>query len=211
MQAYSIIVTKDNDVKKQLWESHFKQSMVLEAPVHLTFCADFNRFSLWCQERNADPGYDNFLSFLTGAIDAIIAAQNAAIAAEAKGLGICYLGTATWMAGRIIEILNLPSLVVPVTALVLGYPDEHPPLTDRLPVEAVIHQEKYQAYNSDDITKFYRDKESLESTLELIRINGKETLAQIFTDNRYKRSDNRYFSREFLKILERQGFMSNEG
>lgn len=211
MQAYSIIVTKDNDVKKQLWESHFKQSMVLEAPVHLTFCADFNRFSIWCRERKADPGYDNFLSFLTGAIDAIIAAQNAAIAAEAKGLGICYLGTATWMAGRIIEILNLPSLVVPVTALVLGYPDENPPLTDRLPVEAVIHQEKYQPYNSDDITKFYHDKESLESTLELIRINGKETLAQIFTDNRYQRSDNRYFSREFLKILERQGFMSNEG
>ena len=55
--------------------------MVLEAPVHLTFCADFNRFSKWCEQRKADPGYDNYLSFLTGAIDAMLAAQNAAIAA----------------------------------------------------------------------------------------------------------------------------------
>lgn len=105
MQVYSIVVTTDNGLKRQLWESHFKQGMVLEAPVHLTFCADFNRFSIWCKERNADPGYDNFLSFLTASIDALLAAQNAALAAEEFGMGICYLGTVTWMADRFIEIL----------------------------------------------------------------------------------------------------------
>ena len=72
MQAYSVIVTRENKIKKCLWESHFKQGFVLEAPVHLTFCADFNRFTKWCQNRKADPGYDNYLSFLTGAIDAVI-------------------------------------------------------------------------------------------------------------------------------------------
>jgi nitroreductase len=210
MQVYSVVVTRDADIRNKLWEAHFKQGMVLEAPVHLTFCADFNRFSKWCEQRKADPGYNNFLSFLTGAIDAMIAAQNAAIAAESLGLGICYLGTATWMASRMIEILDLPKLVVPVTAIVLGYPDENPPLTDRLPVEGIVHYEKYQDYLPVDIDRIHAEKESLESTLELLKVNGKETLAQIFTDNRYKRSDNRYFSRAFLKVLEQQGFMFNE-
>lgn len=210
MQVYSIVVTREEDLRKRLWEAHFKQNMVLEAPVHLTFCADFNRFTQWCDQRKASPGYDNFLSFLTAAIDAMIAAQNAAIAAEALGLGVCYLGTATWMASKMIEILSLPKLVVPVTALVLGYPNETPPLTDRLPVEGVVHYEKYRDYTPADIDRIHAEKESLESTLELLKLNAKETLAQIFTDNRYKASDNRYFSRAFLSVLEQQGFMCND-
>jgi len=210
MQAYSIVVTRDTDIRQKLWEAHFKQNMVLEAPVHLTFCADFNRFSKWCEQRKADPGYDNYLSFLTGAIDAMIAAQNAALAAESLGLGICYLGTATWMAARMIEILDLPRLVVPVTALVIGYPDEAPPVTDRLPVQGVVHYERYREYLPVDIDRLHAEKEALESTLELLKINGKETLAQIFTDNRYKRSDNRFFSRAFLDVLTKQGFMFND-
>lgn len=209
MQAYSIVVTRDGELRRQLWEAHFRQEMVLQAPLHLTFCADFNRFSKWCLQRKADPGYDNYLSFLTGAIDALIAAQNAAVAAESLGLGICYLGTATWMAGKIIDILELPKLVVPVTVLVAGYPDEEPPLTDRLPVEGIVHSEKYRDYTPLDIDRIYADREALESTKELLRINGKETLAQIFTENRYKRADNRYFSVEFLDVLHRQGFMLN--
>ena len=209
MQAYSIIVTRDPDLRKELWEAHFKQNMVLQAPVHLTFCADFNRFTKWCEQRYADPGYDNFLSFLTGAIDAIIAAQNAVVAAESLGLGACYLGTATWMAPRLIEILELPKMVVPVTSIVLGYPDEDPGLTDRLPQEGIVHYEKYVDYTPGDIDRIHAEKESLESTLQLLKTNKKETLAQIFTDNRYKRSDNRFFSRAFLDVLSNQGFMIN--
>lgn len=210
MQAYSIVVTRDAGIRQRLWAAHFKQDMVLQAPVHLTFCADFNRFSQWCVQRNADPGYDNFLSFLTGAIDAMIAAQNAAIAAESLGLGICYLGTATWMAASMIDILGLPRLVVPVTAIVLGHPDESPALTDRLPVDGVVHYEKYTDYLPADIDRIHAEKEALESTAELLRINGKETLASIFTDNRYKRSDNRFFSGAFLDVLSKQGFMIND-
>jgi nitroreductase len=209
MQPYSIVVTRDVSLKHQLWAAHFKQNMVLEAPVHLTFCSDFNRFSKWCDQRKADPGYDNFLSFLTGAIDAIIAAQNAVLAAESLGLGVCYLGTATWMADKMIEILDLPRLVVPVTAIVLGYPDEVTTLTDRLPVEGILHMEKYHDYSPADIDHIYKEKESLESTLELLRKNAKETLAHVFTDNRYKRSDNKFFSRAFMDVIEKQGFMCN--
>ena len=210
MQAYSIVVTTDSNIREKLWEAHFKQNMVLEAPLHLTFCADFNRFSKWCNQRKADPGYDNYLSFLTGAIDATIAAQNAALAAESLGLGICYLGTATWMAAKLIDILDLPELVVPVTALVIGYPNEYPTLTDRLPVDGVVHLEKYQDYTPDQINLIHSEKENLESTLALLRTKQKETLAQIFTESRYKRDDNRFFSKAFLKVLEKQNFMRND-
>jgi nitroreductase len=208
MQVYSIVVTRNQDLKEKLYSAHFKQNMVLQAPVILTFCADFNRFSKWCELRKAEPGYDNFLSFFTAAIDALLVAQNVALAAESNGLGICYLGTTTYMAQSIIDILNLPKLVVPVTTLVVGYADENPGLTDRLPLEAVIHTEKYSDYSSGDIEKFYVEKENLEFTKQLLEINKKETLAQIFTDNRYTKKDNLAFSKSLLEVLEKQGFMN---
>ena len=166
MQLFSIVVTSNEDIKKRIWESHFKQDMVMEAPIHLTFCADFNRFSKWCKQRNADPGYDNFLSFYTASVDALLAAQNAALAAEDQGLGICYLGTVTWMADRFIEILELPELVIPVAAMTLGYPAEDPGLTSRLPVQGLVHFEKYKDYKSEDINDIY---ESLEDLFTLAR------------------------------------------
>jgi len=210
MQVYSIVASTDPSVKEALWAAHFKQDMVKQAPVVFTFCADFNRFNLWCEQRNAVPGYDNFLSFFTGAIDALLAAQNLCIEAESHGLGICYLGTTTYMAEKIIEILKLPKYVVPVTTVVVGYPEQIPGLTDRLPVEAVVHSNTYTDYSPASIDSFYAEKEALEQTEQLLKENNKETLAQIFTDNRYTKKDNVVFSKALLKVLEKQGFMNND-
>lgn len=208
MQVYSVVVTQDEAIKEQLWESHFKQDMVKQAPVVLTFVADFNRFNKWCELRNAEPGYDNFLSFYTASIDALLAAQNAALQAEDLGLGICYLGTTTYMAKKIIDILDLPKGVVPVTTVVIGHPAESPSLTDRLPVEGIVHYEKYKDYTEEDINRIYAEKEALDSTKALIVENGKESLAQIFTDNRYKKEDNITFSNMLLEVLKEQGYMN---
>jgi hypothetical protein len=183
--------------------------MVKQAPIVLTFCADFNRFNKWCLSRKADPGYDNFLSFMTGAIDALLAAQNCCLAAEADGLGICYLGTTIYNADKIIEILDLPRAVVPVTTIVAGYAADDPGLTDRLPLDAVVHYEKYCDYTPVDIDRLYREKESLDLTLQLLRENQLETLAQIFTQKRYTKKDNVLFSQKFLEVIEKQGFMNN--
>jgi nitroreductase len=210
MQVYSIIVTRDAAIREQLWEQHFKQDMVKQAPVHLTFCADFNRFNKWCELRNAEPGYDNFLSFFTASVDAVIAAQNAALAAEAHGLGICYLGTVNYNAERIIEILNLPKGVVPVAVLSLGYSDEQNELTPRLPLEAVVHYEKYHDFSSEDIQKIYLETENSEFTKNLILENKTENLAQIFTQKRYTKTNNINFSKHLLRVLENQGFMNHE-
>ncbi|HBX52439.1 MAG TPA: NADPH-dependent oxidoreductase [Bacteroidales bacterium] len=210
MQVYSIIVTKEKAMREKLWELHFKQNMVMQAPLILTFCADFNRFNKWCKLRKSQPGYDNFLSFYTASIDALLAAQNVALAAEESGLGICYLGTTTYNADKIVSLLNLPKDVVPVTTLVIGYPDEEPDLTDRLPMDAIIHKETYQDFTPERINKIYKNRETSMETKKLLEINNKETLAQIFTDNRYTKKDNILFSNKFLKIIKDQGFMNNE-
>jgi len=207
MQVYSIIETRDSEMKEKLAPCHFNQPMVTEAPVVLTFCADFNRFNKWCRQRKAEPGYDNFLSFMTAAIDAIIVAQTFCVAAEAKGLGICYLGTTTYMAEQIIDILKLPKGVVPVTTISLGWPAEDPEQVDRLPLNAIMHREKYCDYSEQEIDLYYAEKEAREDSKQFIAENNLETLAQVFTDVRYKKQDNETFSKLLLNVLKKQGFM----
>jgi len=210
MQVYSIIVTKDEKKKEELCKFHFGQKMLMQAPVVLTFCTDFNRFNKWCLQRKAEPGYDNFLSFMTATIDALLVAQNVVIAAESYGLGICYLGTTIYMADKIIEFLNCPKGVVPITTVVLGYPDENPDLTDRLPLSGIVHYESYTDYTEESINEIYREKESLPLSKSLIEENQMENLAQIFALKRYTKKDNVHFSKSFLKVIDNMGFMNNE-
>ncbi|HEY5470549.1 MAG TPA: nitroreductase family protein [Bacteroidales bacterium] len=207
MQLYSIIINREDGKKKELAPLHFNQKMITEAPVVLTFCADFNRFNKWCRLRNADPGYDNFLSFVTAAIDALILAQTICIAAEAKGLGICYLGTTTYNAHKIIEVLKLPKGVVPITTVTLGWPAEKPEQVDRIPFDAVIHKEIYHNYSNESIAEFYKAKENRADSQQFVNENNKLSLAQVFTDVRYKKADNVHFSKILLNVLKEQGFM----
>lgn len=207
MQVYSIVVSRSEEIKNALAPAHFNQPMITNAPVVLTFCADFNRFKLWCRQRNAEPGYDNFESFITAAIDASLVAQNVCLAAEAKGLGICYLGTTTYNPDKIIETLKLPQGVVPITTVTLGYPDETPELTERLPLEAIVHHEVYTNYSAEKIDELYKEKEELSQNKKFVEENKKQTLAQVFTDVRYTKANNEYFSRILTDTLKKQGFM----
>ena len=205
MQVYSIVATTQKDLLEALAPCHYHQP-ASKAPVQLTFCADYNRFKKWCYQRNAEPGYDNFLSFLVGYGDAMLAAQNAALEAEFLGLGVCYLGTVLYNADKIIRILDLPKGVVPVATLVMGYPEEQPEKTDRLPMRSVLHWEKYQDFSPEEIDQLYADLESSDFSRHLLEINKKETLAQVFTDNRYPKHQNENVSCLLQEILKLQGF-----
>ena len=207
MQAYSVVVTTDSNIKDQLSPAHFNQPMLKSAPAVLTFCADYNRISTWCELRNAVPGFDNFQSFMAAAMDALIAAQTFCIAAESAGLGICYLGTTTYNAQEIIAALNLPKLVIPVTTITVGYPADMPDQTDRLPLVSVVHQEAYKDFTAEDIDSLYAEKENSEFYKQFVAENRKETLAQVFTDIRYSKKNNEFFSEKFLDALKVQGFM----
>ena len=207
MQLYSVVVTRSKEMKAKLAPAHFNQPMVTEAPVVLTVCADFNRASRWCRRRKAEPGYDNFLSFINAATDALLYTQTFCNLAEEEGLGLCFLGTTVYMPQMIIDALNLPQLVMPVATITLGWPAEQPPLTDRLPLESFVHGETYHDYSPADIDRYYGPKEELDENKEFVRINNKETLAQVFTDIRYTKKDNEAMSAGMMEALKRQGFI----
>ena len=207
MQLYSVVVTRSPEMKARLLPLHFGQPMVTEAPVVLTFCADFNRTVRWCEQRQAEPGYDNFLSFLNSATDALLYCQTFCTLAEAEGLGLCFLGTTLYNPQGIVDVLGLPRLVAPVATITLGWPAEEPAQTDRLPLSAIVHDEHYHDYDAQTIDNAYSEKESLPENLAFVRENGKQTLAQVFTDVRYTRRDNEAFSRGYLDMLRHQGFL----
>lgn len=207
LQLYSVMVTRSEEMKRRLAPAHFNQPMVMGAPVVLTFCADFRRTSLWAENRKAKPGYDNFLSFMNAATDALLYCQTFTNLAEEAGLGTCFLGTTVYMPQEIIKVLQLPRLVMPVATLTVGWPDESPSQSDRLPLEGVVHKETYHDYTPADIDKYYSLKEQLPENKRFVEINHKETLAQIFTDIRYTKKDNEAMSKTLLDTLRQQGFL----
>ena len=207
LQFYSVVVTRSDEMKRRLAPAHFNQPMVTEAPVVLTFCADTRRTSVWADNRQAVPGYDNFLSYQNAATDALLFCQTFCNLAEDEGLGCCFLGTTVYMPQMIIDTLQLPRLVMPVATITLGWPDEQPPLTDRLPLDAIMHSETYTDYTPKSIDQFYAEKEALEENCEFCRINNKQTLAQVYTDCRYTKKDNEAMSEGMLEALRKQGFL----
>jgi len=211
MQAYSIIVTKDSAMKERMYQAHFQQEVYKQAPVFLTFCADFHRMRRWIKLKDAKNNFNNFMSFMIASIDATLASQNAAIAAESLGLGICYLGTTLASADQIGAILELPENVVPIVGFTLGHPDESPDLRERLPIEAIVHQEKYQHYKDETILSFYQRKEQTgmqryESLLKAMDITDIENLAQVYTQLKYTEESHVQYSESVLNYLEKQNF-----
>ncbi|MBQ0047359.1 MAG: nitroreductase family protein [Prevotellaceae bacterium] len=207
MQLYSVVVTRSAEMKEKLSPFHFNQPMVKGAPVVLTFCADFNRFTKWCEIRNANAGYDNFLSFINAASDTLLYVQNFCTLAEEAGLGTCYLGTTVYQPMGIIETLKLPKLTFPIATITVGWPDEDPEQPDRLPYQAYIHEETYHDYTPNQLDIIYYFKEQLEENMNFVKVNGKENLAQVFTDCRYTKKDNEAMSQGMLEALKHQGFL----
>lgn len=207
MQLYSVVVTTDSNLKKELSPCHFNQPQVCEAPVVLTFCADFNRFIKWCISGNATPGYDNFQSFITALLDTSIFAQQFNTIAEINGYGCCYLGTTTYNAPQIAKILQLPKFCVPVATITVGLPDDNSYKAERIPASGFVHHETYQDYTPSDIRQIYAEKEMLAVNQKYTKENGKPHLAQVFTDIRYTRANNEYFSKVYFDFISQQGFV----
>lgn len=206
MQWYSVIVSREAEQKKLLSPAHFNQPCVMDASAVLTFCIDLRRFEHWCRINKANSGFNNFQSFVAAIIDTSIFAQQFCTVAEMNGYGTCYLGTTAYNAPKIAEILNLPKRVVPVITVTLGVPLESEANipTTRLPVEAVMHSEKYQEPSDEDINMWYRQIET--ESQHFVEENGKETLAQVFTDVRYPRESAEFFSKVYYDFLKENEF-----
>jgi nitroreductase len=156
LQAYSVVVTTDSSKKEQLKEISGGQEHIAQAPVFLLWCADFSRLKRVCDHQgyNLEAGY--LENFLVAAVDVAIAMQNAALAAESLGLGICYIGSIRNDPRRVRELFDLPLLVYPLAGLTLGYPASAPKIRPRLPLEAVLHWEHYQADDLEYLESYDR-------------------------------------------------------
>lgn len=207
LQLYSVIVTRSEEMKSKLSPFHFNQPMVKQAPVVLTFCADYNRTTEWALQRKGHPGYGNLLSYQNAATDALLFCQRFCDLAEAAGLGLCFLGTTIYQPLQIINLLKLPKLVMPVATITLGWPDENPAPTLRLPISAIRHDEVYHAHTPKSIDRDYQETEADPINQSFVNLNHTETLAQVFTDIRYTASDCVAMSKTLRQALVQQGFL----
>ena len=218
MQTYSIVVTRDKALREKLYEAHMEQSMVVDAPVLVTFCADFNRMRKWLALNDAPVHFDNFMSLMIGAIDATLASQNCALAAENRGLGICYMGSTLANCDQIGELLNLPENVVPVVGFSLGYPAEDPAPRDRLPMKGIVHYDQYRDYSEEEILEIYEERNekgwnrymAVPKLKEMVEELGVKNLAQVYTMAKYTKASHTGFSQTVLNYLEKQNFMNNK-
>ncbi|MDE6556664.1 MAG: nitroreductase family protein [Duncaniella sp.] len=205
MQVYCVVISDTEEEVGALAPAHFSQPASVGASALLTFCVDLNRFNHWCRINGADPGLDNLQGFLWATMDATIFAQQFVTIAEQSGLATCYLGTTTYNAAQIADTLKLPQGVVPVITVAVGWPADDPAVTERLPLEAIVHEGYYHTPSDDEIRNMYAEEESLETNQKFVSENGKENLAQVFTDIRYPREANEHFSRVYREFIKSRG------
>lgn len=216
LNSVSLIVTRDEARRRRLWELHSEQDMILEAPLAITFCADWHRTRQWLALRGARDGFKDFLGYHVAAYDAMILAQDVALACEARGLGLCYMGTTLFVANELIDFFDLPEAVMPVTTLVVGWPAEDPPKRDRLPIAGLLHQETYRRPAAAEIDAVFREREvkgwarymadpRLRAAAEAA---GVKSLAQFYTSPLKYDPDFMAGRSDALRAaLERQGFL----
>lgn len=207
MQLYSVIFTHSEENREALNAAHFNQPAATDAPVLVTFCADCNRMTRWCELSGADPCFDNFQSFVAAWLDTALLAQQFVTVAEQAGLGTCYLGTTTYNAPQIAEALALPRLVVPVCTLAVGFPKEKPAPTPRLACEALVHtSSRYNDYSDNTIRAIYAPMEADPQNQAFVAENNKQNLAQVFSEVRYPRANAELFSKIYSDFITSQGF-----
>ncbi len=143
LQMYSVVVTRDPTERAQMQAFCGGQAHISQAPVFLTWCADLSRLARICQAQGLNQQAGMVENFLLAAVDTAIAAQNAGLAAESLGLGFCYIGAIRNSPQEVIDFLGLPALVFPLVGMTLGWPAKQPMIRPRLPLEAILHWERY--------------------------------------------------------------------
>lgn len=208
MQLYSVVATREEPLRSQLLEQHFGQCA--SAPLLLTICTDVHRYHRYCQVNQCDEPYGNLLWWASALVDASLFAQNLCLAAEARGLGFCHLGTVMYNTARIAALLRCPEGVVPVIALALGHPAEQGRLSERIGPDGVLHSETYHPYSDDDIRRIHAVRDHDPFNQEMVRQNGTRNYCEIFTTKRYPRQQNEAISAALEAFLQQAGMIQKK-
>jgi len=203
IQATSVIRVVDPTVRAEFVELSGGQKYIASASEFLVFCADLARNKSRIEQLGCDDADFSWVEqFMSASVDVALFAQNTVIAAESMGLGCCYIGGIRNDPDKVTELLSLPELVYPVFGLCIGVPDQDPGPKPRLPVNAVLHDGKYQndAEKQQLIDKYDTDVKQYYKN----RTNGR--LEQTWSEQMLKQSltQTRPFMKEFLN---KQGFI----
>ncbi|WP_243296661.1 oxygen-insensitive NADPH nitroreductase [Bacillus litorisediminis] len=146
IQAYSIIGVTDPDKKQALAEVAGNQAYVAENGHFFVFCADLHRHQKIGEWEGSDvlPSIESTEKFMVALIDTALAAQNAAIAAESMGLGICYIGGIRNDLEKVVSLLKTPKHVIPLFGIAVGYPAKETSQKPRLPLSHVYYENEYE-------------------------------------------------------------------
>ncbi len=145
LQMYSVVVVTDADKRARLMSLCGDQEHIGQAPVYMAWCADLSRLERVCEHQGYNNESDYMENLMLAVVDAALAMQNAALAAESLGLGFCYIGGIRNYPDKVIRLLELPPLVFPICGMTLGWPLQPARIRPRLPLEAVLHWETYQS------------------------------------------------------------------
>lgn len=156
-QVWSVVEVRHPEARQALVEEGGASTFVADAPVVLLFIADWARaaeIASW--QGDSDVAADYLESTLVGAVDAALAAQNAVIAAEALGLGTCYLGSLRNHPERTAQLIGLPERAVVVFGVALGYPDpsDVAGIKPRLAPHTVHMHETYRPVTAEDVAAY---------------------------------------------------------
>ncbi|MGV9680004.1 NADPH-dependent oxidoreductase [Nocardia sp. NPDC003482] len=161
LQAWSVVAVRNTRRKARLAELAGDQDHIRQAPVLLVWTADLARARGLAAERGVPlDGADYLESSYVAFLDAALAAQNAVVAAESLGLGTVYIGAIRNNHAEVAAELALPPGVFPVVGLVVGTPDptEDTRVKPRLPQEAVLHHETYDAAGQTEYAARYETR-----------------------------------------------------
>lgn len=206
MMFYSILAIKDKDKKEILSKTCDNQPFIASAPVVLIFLADLQRqydyyeasgVEEYCRKNNMDYTAPGKGDFLLGCSDALIAAQNAVITAEALGIGSCYIGDVMENYEKHREILNLPDYTFPICMLALGYYEEDAKkiIKPRFDKKYIVFDEEYKRLNREEFKEMYRENEKFV-------VKGNKFNADNFGQLIYGRKSGSNFMKEMNRSVE---------
>lgn len=202
VQAYSIVVIRDQEKKKKLAELSGGQRWVEQCPVFFVICADYTRHEKASKKYGTTFDVGGAEQLLVGTVDAALLAQNMLLASEALGLGGVMIGGIRNNPESVCDLIGLPKYAFPVMGMAIGYPDQNIDQKPRLPTEVVVHHDHYSGDHVEAIANY----DQLISDYYTKRTSGKRTLGWSEGMAAYTKERKRSHMDQFLI---NQGFLRN--
>ena len=180
LQGYTVLHITDPQVREKIYAASGQPYVGGTKGDMFIFAVDLYRNSrIRAEQGVSSEALSSMNLFLTGAEDALLAAQNVVVAAESMGLGTVYLGSILADPRLVVDALELPELTFPILGLLVGHSDQEPGQKPRLPLSILTAENTYPRVESytealadydREVTEYYdlRSGSRLESFTHLV-------------------------------------------